>query len=176
MPSSWQMHFLRNTSKDVTPQPATLYTNSTTLTTGMTLYNNTGTDSGLKVGTISGDSFDIQTLYSISFVKGSYVTNYTIDGTTYTSNTTLNLTEGSHTIGVTGTYVSLMAQASGNNIIGSSTTIVNGVTSTGAYSGTLNITSSGLVSITYDSNLYDFGIAPMTITFEGSMSSGGGSN
>lgn len=78
--------------------------------------------------------------------------------------------------GVTGTYVSLMAQASGNNIIGSSTTIVNGVTSTGAYSGTLNITSSGLVSITYNSNSYDFGTAPMTITFEGSMSSGGGSN
>lgn len=41
-------------------QPQTLYTDSTTLTTGMTLYDNTGTDTGLKVGTISGNSFDIQ--------------------------------------------------------------------------------------------------------------------
>lgn len=39
----------------------TLYTDSATLTTGMTLYDNTGTDTGLKVGTISGNSFDIQT-------------------------------------------------------------------------------------------------------------------
>lgn len=121
----------------------------------------------------AGPNLDL-TSYSINFVKSSYVTNYTIDGTTYTSNTTLNLTEGSHTIGVTGTYTSLMARASGNNIIGNSTTLVNGVTSTGAYSGTLNITSSGLVSIA--SNSYDFGTAPMTITFEGSMNSGGGSN
>lgn len=55
--------FTRNTSKDVTiyDTPATLYTDSATLTTGMTLYDNTGTDTGLKVGTISGNSFDIQT-------------------------------------------------------------------------------------------------------------------
>ena len=46
---SWQMHFLRNTSKDVIPQPAILYTDSTTLTTGMTLYDNTGTDTGLNL-------------------------------------------------------------------------------------------------------------------------------
>ena len=38
----------------------TLYTDSTTLTTGMTLYDNTGTDTGLTVGTINQDgSFDI---------------------------------------------------------------------------------------------------------------------
>lgn len=43
------------------PNSETLYTDSGTLTTGMTLYDNTGTDTGLKVGTISGDSFDIQT-------------------------------------------------------------------------------------------------------------------
>ena len=114
--------------------------------------------------------------YSVSFVKGSYITNYTIDGITYTSDISLNLTEGNHTVGVTGTYVSLNARASGNNITGNSTTLVNGVTSTGAYSGTLNITSSGLVSITDSSSYYDFGTVPMTITFEGSMNSGGGSN
>ena len=39
----------------------TLYTDSATLTTGMALYDNTGTDTGLKVGTMSGNSFDIQT-------------------------------------------------------------------------------------------------------------------
>ena len=120
---------------------------------------------------------DIDKTYSVSFVKGSYVTNYTIDGITYTSNVSLNLTEGNHTVGVTGTYNSLIAQASGNNITGNSTTLVNGVTSTGAYSGTLNITSSGLVSIgDSSSSYYDFGTAPMTITFKGSMNSGGGSN
>lgn len=45
----------------VSPTPATLYTDSTTLTTGMTLYDNTGTDTGLRVGEISGDGFYIQT-------------------------------------------------------------------------------------------------------------------
>lgn len=39
----------------------TYYTSSTTLTTGMTLYDNTGTDTGYTVGTISGDSFEINT-------------------------------------------------------------------------------------------------------------------
>lgn len=60
--AGWQMHFLRNTVKDVTiyDTPATLYADSTTLTTGMTLYDNTGTDTGYKVGEISGNSFDIQ--------------------------------------------------------------------------------------------------------------------
>lgn len=53
----------RDASKDtiIYDTPTTLYTDSTTLTTGMTLYDNTGTDTGYKVGTISGDSFDIQT-------------------------------------------------------------------------------------------------------------------
>lgn len=53
--ASWQMHFLRNTSKDITiyDAPATLYTDSTTLTAGMTLYDNTGTDTGLTVGTLN---------------------------------------------------------------------------------------------------------------------------
>lgn len=55
------IQYNRNSSKDIISQPATLYADSTTLTTGMTLYDNTGTDTGYKVGTISGDSFDIQT-------------------------------------------------------------------------------------------------------------------
>ena len=64
----------RDSSKDIISKPEhlyaytnqnvsgeTVYTDTTTLTTGMTLYDNTGTDTGLKVGTVSGDSFDIAT-------------------------------------------------------------------------------------------------------------------
>lgn len=63
----------RDSSKDIISKPehlyaytdsnagTSLYTDTTTLTTGMTLYDNTGTDTGLKVGTVSGDSFDIAT-------------------------------------------------------------------------------------------------------------------
>lgn len=52
----------RNSSLDVIIYdiPPTLYIDSATLTTGMTLYDNTGTDTGYKVGEISGNSFDIQ--------------------------------------------------------------------------------------------------------------------
>lgn len=50
----------RDTNKDIVSK-STVYTDSTTLTTGMTLYDNTGTDTGLKVGTVSGDSFNIAT-------------------------------------------------------------------------------------------------------------------
>ncbi len=56
----------RDSSRDtvILSQPQTLYADSTILATGMTLYDNTGTDTGLKIGTISGDSFDIQTYYA----------------------------------------------------------------------------------------------------------------
>ena len=53
------IQYNRNSSKDIVLQLTTLYTDTTTLTTGMILYDNTGTDTGLKVGTVSGDSFDI---------------------------------------------------------------------------------------------------------------------
>ncbi len=58
----------RDSSRDtvILSQPQTLYADSTILATGMTLYDNTGTDTGLKIGTISGDSFDIQTYYAQS--------------------------------------------------------------------------------------------------------------
>lgn len=61
----------RDTSKDIVPQPTTLYTDTTTLTTGMTLYDNTGTDTGLKVGTVSGDSFEVESNVTITFVPYS---------------------------------------------------------------------------------------------------------
>ena len=52
----------RDSSKDtiIYNTPQTLYTDSTILTTDMALYDNTGTDTGYKVGVISGNSFDIQ--------------------------------------------------------------------------------------------------------------------
>ena len=57
--SNWQMNFNRNPSKDISSS-STLYTDSTTLTTGMKLYDNTGTDTGLTIGTVNQDgSFDI---------------------------------------------------------------------------------------------------------------------
>ena len=52
----------RDTSKDIVGNPSTVYTDSTTLTTGMTLYDNTGTDTGLVIDTVNQDgSFDIST-------------------------------------------------------------------------------------------------------------------
>ena len=88
----------RDTSKDIVPQPTTLYTDTTTLTTGMTLYDNTGTDTGLKVGAISGDSFDIKSTITITLVVQSMPTggagsgtvnsvSFTSDGDTITPNT-----------------------------------------------------------------------------------------
>ena len=57
----------RDTSKDIVSK-STVYTDTTTLTTGMTLYDNTGTDTGLKVGAISGDSFEVESNVTITFV------------------------------------------------------------------------------------------------------------
>lgn len=92
------VNWYRDTSKDIVPQPTTLYTDTTTLTTGMTLYDNTGTDTGLKVGTVSGDSFDIQSTITITLVVQSMATSgagsgtvnsvsFTSDGGTITPNT-----------------------------------------------------------------------------------------
>ena len=60
-----QLTFNRSAADDIISQPATLYTNSTTLTTGMTLYDNTGTDSGLKVRVIHQDgTFEVGQIVS----------------------------------------------------------------------------------------------------------------
>ena len=54
--------FIRNSSKDIVGNPSTVYTNSTTLTTSTTLYDDTGTDTGLTISTVNQDgSFDIST-------------------------------------------------------------------------------------------------------------------
>lgn len=172
--ASWQMHFLRNTSKDITiyDTPATLYTDSTTLTTGMTLYNNTGTDTGLAVGTVNQDgTFEIGA-HEINFVLNkTLISDIVLDGVTHTSDFTIKLSEGNHSLVVNGDYTS--AHISSDQ--GTATTIVNGVTNSGPYVGTLNISSAGLVVLT--ANSYDFGTCPITLTIYGSMtSSGGGSN
>ena len=76
------VNWYRDTSKDIVPQPTTLYTDTTTLTTGMTLYDNTGTDTSLKVGTVSGDSFDIKSesdMYTLTINCTSGVNQYTND-------------------------------------------------------------------------------------------------
>lgn len=91
----------RDPKQDIISGLATLYTDSTTLTTGMTLYDDTGTDTGYKVGTISGDSFDIQTSVSVNFVMGTGsfgITSYTIDDIKYTSDQTVSLSLGAHTL------------------------------------------------------------------------------
>lgn len=53
---------IRNTSKDIVSQlPSTVYTDSDTLVVGMTLYDNTGTDTGYVIAVINQDgSFDIR--------------------------------------------------------------------------------------------------------------------
>ena len=77
---------VRNSTKDVTlPNPLkTVYINSTTLTNGMSVYDNTGTDTGYKVTSISNNSFDIGN-YTLALTpkyldtySGYYVTDYIV--------------------------------------------------------------------------------------------------
>lgn len=81
----------RDTSKDKTlyTVPPTVYTDSTTLTNGMTVYDNTGTDTGYVVGTISGNSFDIlsvpEILYGIQVGGDSSLWYLFVDNTNPTT-------------------------------------------------------------------------------------------
>lgn len=96
----------RDTSKDtILDKSVTLYTASTTITTGMILYDNTGTDTGKTIGTINQDgSFDIgSNAYAFSFDKDNTITSYIIDGVTYTDDATVELADGTHSITVNGT-------------------------------------------------------------------------
>lgn len=62
------VNWYRDTSKDILAK-STLYTDSTTLVEGATLYNNLGEDSGIKVGTINSDgSFTAESIVTITFV------------------------------------------------------------------------------------------------------------
>lgn len=81
-----------------------LYTDSTTLIVGQTLYDNTGSDTGLTIGVINQDgSFDLVSSYAFSFDKDNTITNYIIDGVTYTDDATVELADGTHSITVNGT-------------------------------------------------------------------------
>lgn len=62
------VNWYRDTSKDILAK-STLYTDSTTLVEGATLYNNLGEDSGMKVGTVNSDG---------SFTVKSEVETYTL--------------------------------------------------------------------------------------------------
>lgn len=85
--------YSRDTSKDtiIYDIPATLYTDSTTLTTGMTLYDNTGTDTGYKVGEIlTEDSFNLLVRRVLN-----------VDGFTYTTDAEDNVVLETYTGGNT---------------------------------------------------------------------------
>lgn len=71
--------------KDPEATPAILYTNTTDLATGLNLYDNTGTDTGYKVGEVlTADSFDLLKNYQLNVEDY----NYTSD-----SNNNITLTE-----------------------------------------------------------------------------------
>lgn len=58
----------RDTSNDRSVK-SILYTDSTTLVEGATLYNNLGEDSGMKIGTVNPDgSFEVESNVTITFV------------------------------------------------------------------------------------------------------------
>lgn len=157
---------IRNTSEDIISQPATLYTDSTTLTSGMTLYDNTGTDISLKVSTISGNSFDIQSAYLINFVFGGELTNYSIDETTYTNSATISLTEGNHILTVTTDLIYASISSNYNGLVTSF-----GSTTGSTKTCTLNVSASGVKVV---ENNYELGPISSTLTVSGS--SAGGSN
>jgi len=80
--------FTRNASKDIVGNPQTVYTTSATLSTGMTLYDETGADTGKTVGTINQDgTFDIATTKTITllFNASRIATTVTINGTSPSS-------------------------------------------------------------------------------------------
>lgn len=108
------LRFTRDTTRDVAGTTTTVnyYTKSPTLEVGMALYNADGTPTGKTIATINQDgSWEIcvaPTGVSVDFEIGVGITNYIIDGVTYTTNQTLLLSEGSHTLVVNGTNTQLL--------------------------------------------------------------------
>ena len=88
------MSFARNSSIDTIiyeGNPPILYTASTTLETGMELYDNTGTDTGYKVGEVlTADSFNLMSRLNVEDYNYTSDTSYNIVLTKYIgSNTTV---------------------------------------------------------------------------------------
>ena len=165
------MAFTRDSSKDIGSSPTTVYTASTTLTTGMTLYDNTGTDTGLTVGTVNQDgSFDIGTQEITFELDHVFISNIVLDGITHTSDFTTKLSEGNHSLIINGDYVSSFVSSDQ----GYSITVIDGMNNSAPYSGSLNISSTG--SVTETTHDYYLGTCPITLTINGSYNTGGGSN
>lgn len=95
-----------------TESSTSYYTKFETPEVGMHLYDITGTDTGEVIGVVNQDgSWEIYvapTGVSVDFEIGTDITDYIIDGVTYTTNQTLSLSEGSHTLVVNGTNTQLL--------------------------------------------------------------------
>jgi hypothetical protein len=85
------VNWYRDPNKDVVSK-STLYTDSTTLVEGATLYNNLGEDSGMKVGTVNSDgSFEIESNVTITLIPytgaGAWSGSYkgTVNNTSFVS-------------------------------------------------------------------------------------------
>lgn len=90
----------RDTSKDIL---STVYTDSTTLIVGMPIYNDVGADTCKDIKNINNDTFDIDEMIKLSFIKGTGVNTYTIDENTYTTDSDVLLSvNNTHTLTVTG--------------------------------------------------------------------------
>ena len=166
--SDW---YYRDTTEDIVGDPQTVYTASTTLTTGMLLYDNTGTDTGLMIGTVNQDgTFDVGTQEITFELDNTFISNIVLDGITYTSDFTTKLSEGNHSLIINGDYVSSFISSNQ----GYSVTVINGVTNSAPSNGSLNISSTG--SVTETTQNYYLGTCPITLTINGSYNSGGGSN
>lgn len=77
--------------KDPEATLVTLYTNTTDLATGLNLYDNTGTDTGKKVGEVlTPDSFDLLKNYQLNVERYTYTadSNNNVTLTGYTGSNT----------------------------------------------------------------------------------------
>ena len=158
--------FNRDTSKDKTlyTVPPTVYTDSTTLTNGMTLYDNTGNDTGYVVTNINNNTFDIlppnSSIICFDGSQDQRLVSYTIDGISYT--------------GVNNVIVSNNEQHTLNCLCDGDYILLNGTTVSVYFGGStlkthyLTFITDGS-SVTYSSNYsYTTSVStPIVITVEG---------
>lgn len=117
------------------------------------------TDSSSNAFTYNGNAVLVEQISTVtlSFVKDSTITSYTIDGTTYTSNQSITLAEGNHTLSISSPSSvyegGLLINDYGMGLTISCTFTISGTTvtftsSTTTYSGT----TSTIFSLSYDSS------------------------
>lgn len=122
-------------------------------------------------GTFGHDGTFEVGMHEINFVLDkTYISDITLDGVTHTSDFSVKLSEGDHSLIMNGNYITV--NISSNQ--GTGTTVINTMSESDPYTCILNVSSAGLVTLT--SSDYDFGTCPITLTVYGSMTSGGGSN